>query len=61
MHDFDINAAMADISSTTDLLERALKLSGLVTTMFQRHGIHLSWLAEVRSSSTPRVGTCQAT
>ena len=41
MHDFDINAAMADISSTTDLLERALKLSGLVTTMFQRHGIPL--------------------
>lgn len=41
MDDFDIKAAVADISSTTDLLERALKLSGLVTTMFQRHGIPL--------------------
>ena len=41
MDGFDIKGAVADISSTTDLLERALKLSGLVTTMFQRHGIPL--------------------
>ena len=41
MNGFDIKVAVADISSTTDLLERALKLSGLVTTMFQRHGIPL--------------------
>ena len=41
MDGFDIKVAVADISSTTDLLERALKLSGLVTTMFQRHGIPL--------------------
>jgi hypothetical protein len=41
MDGFDVKVAVADISSTTDLLERALKLSGLVTTMFQRHGIPL--------------------
>ena len=41
MADIDIKAAMADIGSTSDLLERALKLSGLVTTLFQRHGFPL--------------------
>ena len=41
MADIDIKAAMADIASTSDLLERALKLAGLVTTLFQRHGFPL--------------------
>ena len=41
MADIDIKEAMADIGSTSDLLERALKLSGLVTTLFQRHGFPL--------------------
>ena len=41
MADIDIKAAVADIESTSDLLERALKLSGLVTTLFQRHGFPL--------------------
>ena len=41
MAEIDIKAAMADIESTSDLLERALKLSGLVTTLFQRHGFPL--------------------
>ena len=33
MAEIDIKAAMADIESTSDLLERALKLSGLITTL----------------------------
>ena len=41
MAEIDIKAARADIESTTDLLERALKLSGLITTLFQRHGFPL--------------------
>ena len=41
MTEIDIKAAMADIESTSDLLERALKLSGLITTLFQRHGFPL--------------------
>ena len=41
MAEIDIKAAMADLESTSDLLERALKLSGLVTTLFQRHGFPL--------------------
>jgi hypothetical protein len=41
MAEIDIKAAMADIESTSDLLERALKLSGLITTLFQRHGFPL--------------------
>ena len=41
MEEIDIEAAKADIESTSDLLERALKLSGLITTLFQRHGIPL--------------------
>ena len=38
MAEIDIKAAMADIEATSDLLERALKLSGLITTLFQQHG-----------------------
>ena len=41
MAEFDIKAAVADIESTDDLLERALKLSGLITTLFQRRGFPL--------------------
>ena len=41
MAEIDIKAALADIESTSDLLERALKLSGLITTLFQRHGFPL--------------------
>lgn len=41
MAEIDIKVAMADIESTSDLLERALKLSGLITTLFQRHGFPL--------------------
>ena len=41
MAEIDIKAAMADIESTSDLLERALKLSGFITTLFQRHGFPL--------------------
>ena len=36
-----IERAKADIEATGDLLERALKLSGLVTTLFQEHGFPL--------------------
>jgi hypothetical protein len=36
--DFDITAAMKDIESTPDLLERALKLSGVVSTLFSDAG-----------------------
>ena len=41
MAEIDIKKAIADIASTSDLLERALKLAGLITTLFQRHGIPL--------------------
>ena len=41
MAEIDIKKAMADIMSTSDLLERALKLAGLITTLFQRHGFPL--------------------
>ena len=41
MGEIDIRAAMVDIESTSDLLERALKLSGLITTLFQRQGFPL--------------------
>lgn len=37
----DIEAAKSDILATEDLLERALKLSGLVTTLFAEHGFRL--------------------
>lgn len=39
--DLDIEKAKSDILSTDDLLERALKLSGLVTALFAAEGFHL--------------------
>ena len=41
MVDVDIKVALADIESTPDLLERALKLAGLITTLFQSRGFPL--------------------
>ena len=41
MTDECIERAKADIEATGDLLERALKLCGLVTTLFQEHGFPL--------------------
>ena len=41
MTDECIERAIADIEATGDLLERALKLCGLVTTLFQEHGFPL--------------------
>ena len=41
MTDAEIDCAKADIAATGDLLERALKLSGLVTTLFQEQGFPL--------------------
>ena len=41
MTDGAIATAKADIEATGDLLERALKLSGLVTTLFAERGFHL--------------------
>ena len=41
MAEIEIKKAIADITSTSDLLERALKLAGLITTLFQRHGFPL--------------------
>ncbi len=40
--DDNIKAAVVDIESTTDLLERALKLAGLLSAMFQKHGFPLT-------------------
>ena len=37
----EIKKAKCDIEATTDLLERAMKLSGLVTTLFQERGFAL--------------------
>ena len=37
----DVKSTVAEIEATTDMLERALKLSGLVTTMFQQRGSSL--------------------
>lgn len=37
----DIKAAMADIEATTDLLEKALKLAGVVTSLFREEGSDL--------------------
>ncbi len=37
----DIEAAKSDILATEDLLERALKLSGLVTALFAEQGYRL--------------------
>lgn len=36
--DFDLKAAMTDIAATPDLLERALKLAGVVSTLFGEAG-----------------------
>jgi len=41
MRDEQIELAKADIEATEDLLERALKLSGLVSTLFQESGFPL--------------------
>ena len=41
MTDEAIAAAKADIEATSDLLERALKLSGLITTLFAERGFPL--------------------
>ena len=41
MTDDELASARADIESTTDLLERAMKLSGLLTTFFQERGFPL--------------------
>ena len=37
----DLSAAKADIESTDDLLVRAMKLAGLVTTLFRERGVPL--------------------
>lgn len=39
--DFEIKSAVADIESTPNLLERSLKLAGLVTSLFQERGFPL--------------------
>jgi hypothetical protein len=39
--EYEITAALAEISSTTDLLERSLKLAGLLTSMFGKRGFPL--------------------
>ena len=41
MTDEAIATARVDIEATGDLLERALKLSGLITTLFAERGFHL--------------------
>jgi len=41
MTDAELARARVDIESTSDLLARAMKLAGLVTTLFREHGIHL--------------------
>ena len=41
MTDEEIESARRDIEATGDLLERAMKLSGLVTTLFQERGFPL--------------------
>ena len=41
MTDEEIETARRDIEATGDLLERAMKLSGLVTTLFQERGFPL--------------------
>lgn len=37
----NLSEAKADIEATADLLERAMKLAGLVTTLFQKRGFSL--------------------
>ena len=39
--DTNLKNALADINGTSDLLERALKLAGLLTTIFQERGFPL--------------------
>ena len=39
--DADLKRALDDINNTTDLLERALKLAGLLTSLFQQRGFQL--------------------
>ena len=39
--DDEITLARADIEATADLLARAMKLSGFVTTLFQERGFSL--------------------
>lgn len=41
MTDDEIDLALKDIETTADLLARAMKLSGLVTTLFQERGFPL--------------------
>ena len=41
MSEIDIAEARAEIEATSDLLERAMKLSGLITTLFARRGFSL--------------------
>ena len=46
----DVKSAVAEIEASTDMLERVLKLSGLITTMFQ-HRVFSDFgvLAELRA------------
>jgi len=37
----EIENARGDIEATADLLERAMKLAGLITTLFQKRGFPL--------------------
>ena len=37
----DLKTALADIEGTSDLLERALKLAGLITSLFEKRGFPL--------------------
>ena len=37
----DLKTALADIEGTSDLLERALKLAGLLTSLFEKRGFPL--------------------
>ena len=41
MNSEELAAARADIEATGDLLERAMKLAGLITTLFAQRGFHL--------------------
>ena len=40
-HGTECQSSLADIEATPDLLEHALKLSGVVTTLFRAHGFPL--------------------
>lgn len=41
MTDLELECARKDIESTDDLLARAMKLSGVLTTLFQEHGFSI--------------------